>query len=228
MRALLVANDADADPGFVGDRFRHHGYDFEACHRESFRDWPDLDGHDLVLLLGSDWSVYWPHVADEVTAELELVREAQRRDIPQFGICFGSQSMAQALGGHVARSAVAELGWHQVESHLPAVIAAGPWLQWHYDVVTLPFGAEVLALNGVGPQAWRIGRGFATQFHPEANESIIERWSSGVGRAELERFGMSPDGLLAETRARAAISQSNSDRIVDWFVEECVGRGSAG
>lgn len=227
MRALLVANRLDADAGFVGDRFRHHGYEFETCGREEFRTWPSLDGVNLVVLLGSDWSVYWPHVAEEVTAELELIREAQLRGIPQFGICFGNQSMALALGGHVARSSVAELGWHQVESHLPSVVAAGPWLQWHYDVVSLPFGAEVLASSPVGPQAWRIGRGVATQFHPEATEAIIARWSSGEGSVELERFGLDPEQLLAETRVNVELSRPSSDRIVDWFLEECAGRATA-
>jgi GMP synthase-like glutamine amidotransferase len=226
VRALLVANVADADAGCVGDRFRHHGFDFQLCGREEFRSWPGLDAVDLVVLLGSDWSVYWPHVADEVAAEVELIREAQRSGIPQFGICFGSQSMAQALGGHVARSAVAELGWHQVTSHLPSVIAEEPWFQWHYDVVTLPFGAELLASGPVGPQAWRIGRGVATQFHPEVTESVIARWSAGAGAAELERFGIRPEDLIAETRAKVALSRPNADRLVDWFLEECSGRSA--
>jgi GMP synthase-like glutamine amidotransferase len=79
MRALLIANAVDADAGFVGDRLRHHGFAFDECHREHPDEWPDLDGHDLVLLLGSEWSVYWPEVADEVAAEVALIREAQAR-----------------------------------------------------------------------------------------------------------------------------------------------------
>jgi hypothetical protein len=59
VRALLVANTVDADPGFVGERFRHHGYAFDECLRETPSEWSDLAGHDLVVLLGSEWSVYW-------------------------------------------------------------------------------------------------------------------------------------------------------------------------
>ena len=50
IRALLIANAADADAGFAGDRFRHHGYAFTECHRERRGEWPQLEAHDLVLL----------------------------------------------------------------------------------------------------------------------------------------------------------------------------------
>ena len=62
-----------------------------------------------LLLLGSEWSVYWPEVAEYVAAETALIREAHRRGIPQFGICFGNQSMAHALGGTVERARAAQV-----------------------------------------------------------------------------------------------------------------------
>ena len=226
MRALLIANAVDADPGFVGERFRHHGYSFDECIRERPGEWPALDGHDLVLLLGSEWSVYWPEVAEYVAAETALIREAQRRGIPQFGICFGNQSMAHALGGTVERAREPEIGWHQITTDLPDVIAEGPWMQWHYDVVTVPPAAEELARSGVGPQAWRMGRSFATQFHPEANESMLVRWSSGAGAAELERIGSSTDELMAATMINTRTSREHSDQLVDWFLERSSEGGS--
>ncbi|MEY3817083.1 MAG: hypothetical protein RI966_1060, partial [Actinomycetota bacterium] len=109
MRALLVANANDADPGFIGQRFAEHGFIgerfkehgnvFEHCERENPDLWPSLDGADLVLLLGSWWSVYWPDIAKSVRAECELIQETHRRGIPMFGICFGAQIMATAFGG---------------------------------------------------------------------------------------------------------------------------------
>jgi GMP synthase-like glutamine amidotransferase len=220
MRALLIANAVDADAGFVGDRFRHHGFAFTECHRETVTDWPDLDGHDLVLLLGSEWSVYWPEVASSVAAEVALIREAQRRGVPQFGICFGNQSMAHALGGTVERGREPEIGWYDVVSDVPEIIAAGPWLQWHYDVITVPPGAKELARSSIGPQAWTLGRSLCTQFHPEANESMLARWTQGAGAAELDKFGSSPEQVMADTRANTTVSREQSDRLVDWFVNE--------
>jgi len=218
MRALLIGHQNDLDAGVIGERFRHHGYAFTECFREHPGEWPSLDGNDLVLLLGSEWSVYWPEVADSVAAETALIRTAHDRGVPQFGICFGNQSMAHALGGTVERARTPEIGWCDVVSDVPDVIADGPWVQWHYDVVTVPPHATELARSVVGPQAWQLGRSFCTQFHPEVDESIMLRWTQGPGAAELERLGSSSEQVMAETRANAPASREHADRLVDWFV----------
>jgi GMP synthase-like glutamine amidotransferase len=222
VRALLIANASDADPGFVGERLRRHGYAFDECHRERPGQWPDLDGHDLVLLLGSDWSVYWPHIADEVAAETALVREAHRRGTPVFGICFGAQMVAHALGGRVERSATPEIGWLHVDSDVDA-IGTGPWMQWHSDRFSVPPGFAELARSEVGPQAVLGARTFATQFHPEATETIVRRWICGGGAVELADAGIDPDGLIDATRHEVGASRGRADALVDWFMESVVG-----
>jgi len=218
VRALLIANHDDADAGFVGERLRHHGFAFTECHRERPSEWPDLVGHDLVLQLGSEWSVYWPQVAAEVAAEVALVSEADRRAVPIFGICFGHQVLCHALGGGVERAATPEVGWFGIESAAPETVPPGPWLQWHYDVAAPPDDAVVLARSDVGVQAWRRGRTFATQFHPEATERIVGRWSSGAGTTELQRLGIDPEALRSETRQRLEGAERRAYDLVDWFV----------
>jgi GMP synthase-like glutamine amidotransferase len=217
---LLIVNAVDADGGFVAERFRKHGYSFTECQRESLGDWPDPAGHELVLTLGSEWSVYWPHVAESVAAEADLIRSAHSAGMPIYGICYGNQIMAHALGGTVERAREPEIGWHQVVSDVPEVIAEGPWMQWHYDVVTVPPNSIELARSAIGPQAWRMGRSFCTQFHPEATETMIRRWaSSDGGTAELLKYGMKPDQLIEESRRNVADSQPNAVHLVDWFLE---------
>jgi GMP synthase-like glutamine amidotransferase len=179
-----------------------------------------LEGNDLLLTLGSEWSVYWPHVADSVAAEARLIRDAHERGVPIFGICYGNQVMAHALGGTVERAREPEIGWHQVVSDLPEVIAEGPWMQWHYDVVTVPPTADEIARSAVGPQAWRLGRSFCTQFHPEATETMIRRWASSEGgSAELLKYGMKPDQLIDDSRRNVADSRPAAEHIVDWFLD---------
>lgn len=220
MRALLIANAADADGGFVADRFRHHGFAFTECHRESVADWPALGEHELVVTLGSEWSVYWPHVAESVAAEAEMIRSAHSGGVPIFGICYGNQIMAHALGGTVERAREPEIGWKEVVSDVPDVIAEGPWMQWHHDVITVPADAQELARSAVGPQAWRMGRSFCTQFHPEATETMIRRWAvSDGGSAELLSFGIKPSELIEQTRRNVADSQPAAEHLVDWFVD---------
>jgi GMP synthase-like glutamine amidotransferase len=224
MRALLIANAADADGGFVAERFRGRGYSFTECHRENLADWPALDGFDLVVTLGSEWSVYWPHVAESVAAEAELITAAHSARVPVYGICYGNQIMAHALGGTVERAREPEIGWRHIVSDLPEVIAEGPWMQWHYDVVTVPAAAEELARSIVGPQAWRMDRSFCTQFHPEATETMIRRWAhSEGGSTELLKHGIEPDGLIEETRRNVADSRPAAAHLVDWFLDRVAG-----
>lgn len=223
VRALLLANSDDCDAGFSGERFRHHGFAFTENHRQHPGEWASLDGIDLVMLLGSEWSVYWPQVASEVEAELALIRDAHGRGVPVYGICFGAQSIASALGGTVERAREPEIGWYDnIDSDIPATIAAGPWMQWHSDVVTLPPGATELARSPLCPQAYRIGRTFATQFHPEVNEAMITRWATD-GADTLRERGSSAEELRAETSRNVLLSRTNAETIVDWFVEHVAG-----
>jgi len=76
----------------------------------------------------------------------------------------------------------------------------------------------VLAFSDAGPQALRVGRSFATQFHPEANEAIITRWLSGSGAAELAAQGIKPSTLMEQTRKEVVRSGPAAAQIVDWFL----------
>lgn len=219
MRALLIANRSDGDPGYVGEHLRHHGVTFVRAEREAPGDWPDLDGVDLVLSLGSDWSVYWEDVASSVAAEAAALRTAHERGVPVLGICFGGQMIAHALGGSVAAAPEPEVGWFAVESAVPAVAGDGPWFQWHADRFVPPPGALALASSPRAEQAFRIGRTLALQFHPEVDDGIIRRWASG-GAAELARHGVDGDELLARTRSEVDRTRSSAGRLVDWFLAE--------
>ncbi|MBU3716940.1 MAG: aminotransferase [Actinobacteria bacterium] len=217
VRAFVIANADDADPGFVGHHLRTKGYAFTECHRERPAEWPDLAGADLVLLLGSEWSVYWPRVAESVKAECALVKSAHEQGIPVLGICFGAQIVAHALGGSVERAARPEVGWHRIESDV-AEVAPGPWLQWHFDVCRVPPTFTELARSDSGPQVFTARRTLATQFHPEATESMLARWTGG-SPDELARLGLSPDGIMADTRRFVTQSRPAAERVVDWFCE---------
>ena len=220
MRALIVGNRGDSDPGLVGTRLSEVGFTFERNEREYPREWKSLAGMDVVVLLGSEWSVYWEGNEKEVAAEVDLVHTAMKRGVPIFGICFGAQLIAHALGGSVTRSQTPEVGWHDVSSTAYPDLLAGRWLQWHYDVFTVPQGLQAVAINDVGPQAMLGKRLFATQFHPEATLDIIMRWSTGVGTAELAKLGIDAKHLCEMSGDQVANRASATAKLVDWFLAE--------
>ena len=191
VRALVVGNANDFDSGFVGHRLRVHDYVFAECHREHPEWWPALDGIDLVLTLGSEWNVYRPETASLVEAEAALVRDIVARDIPLLAICFGAQVLSHALGGTVSRTDTPEIGWYELDA---PDVARGPWMEWHDDVFTVPEGFDVLASTDVGPQLIRGGRILATQFHPEATETMVRRWLAEGGAEQLRSRGWRSGG----------------------------------
>jgi GMP synthase-like glutamine amidotransferase len=136
---------------------------------------PAPSGFDLVVTLGSeraadDDAVAWQ--ADERAA----LAAADAAGVSVFGVCFGAQSLARASGGSVRRAARPELGWVRVGTRAPEVVADGPWLAWHDDELVPPPGAEVLAANASGVQAYRAGRHVGVQFHPEVTREIVAGW----------------------------------------------------
>lgn len=225
MRAALIANRDDLDPGFVGHSLRRRGYSFIEFIREDSQSWPTLDGIDLVVAMGSGWSTYWDHVAEPVSAEQALLSTAMSRQIPVLGICFGAQQLAITLGGSVTKAQSPEIGWFFVEnvpetaSKAPSVLTEGPWMQWHYDRFSVPSGAVVLAQSPVGPQAMVCGRALGLQFHPEATESIVRMWSSGEGGDELAAISLSPEQLLHDTGHNLDDAQQRCDALVAWFLD---------
>ena len=221
MRALVIGNAGDFDPGFVGHRLRRRGYAFVEAHREHPDQWSGLDGIDLVLTLGSEWNVYRPETAAVVEAEAAIVRDVVARDIPLLAICFGAQVLSHALGGTVSRTDRPEIGWYRLDG---PEVARGPWMEWHDDVFTVPEGFDVLAATDVGPQLVRGGRNLATQFHPEATETMIRRWLAEGGADQLRERGGDPDELLAETRANVERSRPAAEALVDWFLDDVARR----
>ena len=183
---------------------------------------PD-DPHDLVVLMGSPWSVYEDRVQGWLGPELEFIRSRLATGVPMLGICFGAQAMSAALGGKVSHATRPEYGWTDVGSATEQ-IAEGPWFQFHHDEFTVPGGAVELARNESGVQSFRTGRGLAVQFHPEMSGQLLASWCREEGGAqELIAAGRDPDGLIEESRYREVESQPALELMLDWFLDDVAG-----
>ena len=214
------ATPTTSTPGFVGHRLRQHGYAFTECHREHPERWPALDGIDLVLTLGSEWNVYRPETAALVEAEAALVRDVVERDIPLLAICFGAQVLSHALGGTVSRTDRPEIGWFEL-ADAGAAVAAGPWMEWHDDVFTVPEGFDVLATHrrraAADPRRAHAWRRSST---PRPPRRWSRRWLGRGRRRAVPPHGGDPDELLAATRANVERSRPDAAALVDWFLDD--------
>lgn len=217
MKALVIANRGDDDAGNVGERLIQRGFDLKIVHRDG-DDEIDPVGADLVVMLGSDWSVYWDKVANHVEREAEAARAIVASDTPMLAICYGAQLVSHALGGSVQRASQTEIGWFDVTSEDHELAPPGPWFEFHVDTFTPPKGAEVFATTDAGPQAFWLGRTLAVQFHPEVSTEIIRRWGDDSA-SEADEYGIDFDALYAQSEQLAAQNRERCYALVDAFLD---------
>lgn len=209
MRALVLQHDRNAPAGLLAEWAAARGWSLEVVRMDLSEPVPDVTDLQRVVSLGSDAAADDDGVPWQATEQATL-RAAVQAGVPVFGICFGGQSLARAMGGDVRRAARPELGWVQIGARDGVVADNGPWLAWHVDEILPPPGAEVLAANESGVQAWRLGPHIGLQFHPEVDVEIVDAW------IESEReVGGIPEGLGDETRRLAPEARERAFALFD-------------
>ena len=170
-----------------------------------------------IVLSGGPSSVYEAGAPTLDAGILEL-------GIPVFGICFGFQAMARALGGTVAQTGGREYGatdMHVVADH--ALVAGQPtdqtvWMSHGDQVATAPEGFDIVASTTATPVAAFANDArklFGVQWHPEVKHSEF-------GQRVLENFLHTAAGLPAdwnsenviETQVANILTQVGSGRVI--------------
>jgi GMP synthase-like glutamine amidotransferase len=228
-RLLFIYNDPSAPEALLGDVFTEHGFDIDILnvvppervdHPAGDVVFPDPADYDVVVPLGSRWSVHDESLtATWVGAEMQFVRDALAADVAVLGVCFGGQLIAQALGGTVERAPRGEVGWFDVATTAPDFIGPGPWFEWHFDRFTPPPGAVELARTELASQAFVAGRALALQFHPELDEKLLELWIEEDRDNEVARSGADVDDLRATTAAQRDASAQRVRTLVAGFLD---------
>jgi len=214
-RILVVQHAPLSNLGVYGDVLDELGDEqvWLRCHEG---DSLPADGRGFagVVSLGAATSVNdggpaWLH------DELRLLRRCVEDGTPVFGICFGAQTLAAALGARVWRGGAPEVGIETLRL-TPAAAAdpvfaglpeAMPMFHWHGDSFDLPEGAVRLAgSDAYENQAFRAGTlAYGVQFHAEATAELVQGWIDLPDtRAQLEQAGGpgAADRLLAATAER--------------------------
>lgn len=217
LRALILQHEEPTPPGLLAEWLERRGATTEVVRLDLEDPTLDPTDYDLIVSLGSEFAAY-DDTKPFLGREIELFRRALDEDVPILGLCFGGQLLARTLGGEVARSDRAEIGWIPVRTSDPALVPEGPWFQWHFDVFSPPPGAAVVATTDVCPQAFAAGRNLGLQFHPEVTPEIMDSWVRAY-RHELDAEGVDPDALLEETLARAEDSRRNAWRLLDRYLD---------
>ncbi|HEX5010905.1 MAG TPA: glutamine amidotransferase [Planctomycetota bacterium] len=195
-----------------------HQREVQVCRVASGEALPDREKYAGVLVTGSAAMVTERHPWSESTAA--WLREAAHAGAPLFGVCYGHQLLAHALGGEVGDNpAGREMGTITVtlrpEARQDALFAPLPdtftaqatHLQ---TVLAPPPGAKVLAASDKDAcQAFQWGaRTWGVQFHPEFSTEHMRGYVL-ARKVALMREGADPkalrNGVAATPHARGLL-----------------------
>jgi GMP synthase (glutamine-hydrolysing) len=229
-RPVLVI---DSDPnlhgtGRLGEALERSGLPWRQA--QAYReDVGALDARELggIVVMGGEMHAmddeHFPYLAREVV----LLQDAVAEDVPVLGICLGGQLLARALGARVMPATALEGGWVPI-SPVPGLNGdpvlghlTGPTgvFSWHVDIFDLPRGATQLATGAfTEQQAFRYGRAWGLQFHPEVDGPLFESWLAA--HPSLEMDVEEAERLRAEVRAGSEASASFIARLFDGFLGE--------
>ena len=181
---------------------------------------------DFAGVIVSGSAAYVTDRADWSERSAQWLRDAAHDDRPVFGICYGHQLLAHALGGEVAYNpAGRESG--TIELALDPQAAQDPLFQGlpsHFaahathlqTVLRVPEGAAVLARSPLdGCHAFRWGRqAWGVQFHPE----FATHHMRGYVRARADCIGR--HGGCARSIERAVSAAPLARQLLRRFVRQ--------
>ncbi|MFL5859240.1 MAG: type 1 glutamine amidotransferase [Solirubrobacteraceae bacterium] len=214
---VVLEYQEDAGAGFIGEWLDARGLSWTVVRPDEPE--PDASAPAAIISLGSSHSAYASQPA-WIPRQLPLLRGALEADTPVLGVCFGAQALALAAGGEVARAVSPEIGWVAPDTEQPEL--RGPWLAWHYDVITLPPGAVELARSPMALQAYRIGRSVGVQFHPEVTPAIWNEWASREPEI-IRRHVAEPERLAAAVDSSGAALRTRLFGLLDWWRRSVLG-----
>jgi len=192
---------------------------------------PSLQGYDGMVVLGGPMSVSDADRLPHLTAEMRLIEQAMKQNLPVLGICLGAQLIAKTLGAEVYPNQEKEIGWYDVSP--TGAAESDPLLtefqerekifQWHGDTFDIPKTSSHLAFSNLcSNQAFRYDANvYGFQFHLEVDEPMIHRWLRGPeNRKEIAALGgtNTPERIHQETPEHMARLNQLSERIFGEFI----------
>lgn len=211
--AVLQLRD-DVPGGLLLDVLAEHGLRAGTVRVDRDEPLPDPRSLALGIVLGTANSVVYNRASRWLEPELEWIRRADRVGTPVLGLGSGAHALATAFGGSVEPARQPRRGWIRVETSAPDVIARGPWLAWNEGLIGLPPGAELLAHDRVGAQAFSLRGHLGAQFHPGVKPETVAGWVSFRRGEPLDAQAV----LEATGRERLAAAAA-SRRLLAAFID---------
>ena len=167
---ILSHEKVAAELSILGEWAKERGHKIKRFYREENWNEAELLESDLVIVFGSPNSVSTGFIHPTAEKEIQMVKSRLDADQPFFGICYGAQVMARALGGEVERRNEKNIGYKQISTNQN--FDNGGWVLWHEDFISPASlenkeGIEILGTDAGAVIAFKNKRATAVQFHLE-------------------------------------------------------------
>jgi GMP synthase (glutamine-hydrolysing) len=181
---LIILHGPLSTPGRVGNALRAMGHPLD-IRRPVFGDpLPEtLENYAGAVMFGGPMSAN--DGEDFIRREIDWLAVPLKEQRPYLGICLGAQMLAKHLGARVAphREGRAEIGYYPIRPTAAGRSICANWpdhvYHWHREGFEHPAGTELLAEGDDFPvQAFRTGRCFGIQFHPDVTQAMMHRWTT--------------------------------------------------
>ena len=192
-----------------------------------------------IILSGGPSSVYAENAPQFDAAILSL-------GIPTFGICYGFQVMAAALGGVVSQTGKSEFGRTDVSAQTESKIFNGlqpqqkVWMSHGDAVTTAPAGFNICAVTADTPIAAfedATGQMAGVQFHPEVlhtehGQAILRNWlintakcdatwtTENIAQTEVAKAKQ----VIGEKRVICGLSGGVDSAVAAAIIQKAVGK----
>jgi GMP synthase-like glutamine amidotransferase len=176
------------DPGSIADWATENNY--TTSYTEVFNNaiFPSTDSFDMLVIMGGVMGVYEADKYEWMPAEKSFIKRSIEAKKKVFGVCLGSQFIAEALGAKVFPHTIKEIGWLPAEKVIPHALTVKfpqtfTTFHWHGDTFTLPENAVHLFKTKACAQQGFVYNDHVAglQFHMELKEDLLN------GMTENER-----------------------------------------
>ena len=172
---------------------------------------PALNDFDWLMVMGGSPHAWEADKLPWLAPEKEFIGRVLERDKIVFGVCFGAQLLAEALGGAVFQNDQKEIGWFEVTltpqgkdsilfKDVPEKFLT---FHWHSDHFSLPPGCLRLASSEPSAnQSYTLeGKPVAgVQFHPEYTREMVRYFAKEEGHTwEKGPYVAGKDAVVTQT-----------------------------